>query len=170
MTPTGEGGPDATGWMSALAEAIEGTSPVDFVGVGNELRGDDAAGIEIITRLRSRLKGRRTRARVHPVAPMPERLLSRLASTADKIVIFDAVESAGAPGRILSCRLGESKYGFFATHNVPLTLVPGLASRRDEVILVGVQPKSLGVGEGLSSEVDDAVNQIVEKVAGCMEA
>ena len=158
--------PKVPAWARALRGALDGASRVDFVGVGNELRGDDAAGLAIISLLRSRLRGRRVpRARIHPLASMPERLLSRLSMTAENIVIFDAVEGASPPGKILCRTLAESKYGFFATHNVPLTLVPGLASRRKEVMIVGVQPKSLEVGEGLSPEVAASVEAIVKEVA-----
>jgi hydrogenase 3 maturation protease len=159
-------GPLKEVWKAGLAEAIAGEGRVDFVGVGNELRGDDAVGLEIISCLRSRLRGSpRPRFRVHPVAPMPERLLSKLSSKAERIIIFDAVEAARPPGEIICSKLGETKYGFFATHNVPLRLVPGLEARGDEVYVVGVQPESLEVGEGLSGAIRDSVGKIVDAIS-----
>jgi hydrogenase maturation protease len=98
------------------------------------------------------------------VSPQPERLLSRLASEPGRIVVFDAVDASKSPGEIVCARLSDTKYGFFATHNVPLRLVPGLAGRRDEVFLVGVQPQSLEVGEGLTDVVQRSVERLVAVV------
>ena len=95
---------------------------------------------------------------------MPELLLSRLSSSAGRIVIFDAIEAAKQPGAIVCSRLSDTKYGYFATHNIPLRLVPGLAERADDVYICGVQPESLEVGEGLSDVVSGSAAQIVKAV------
>ena len=148
-------------WRSALGGALEFSGTIDLVGVGNPIRGDDGVGIEIASMLRSKLRGARG-LKVHPAAQMPERLLSRLASTAQRVILFDAVEADRPPGAIVCRKLRESRYGFFATHNVPLKLVPGLAARLDDFYVVGVQPESLEVKEGISDAARAAVGTIVE--------
>ena len=159
------GGGPHEGWRRAVREAVAVASGVDAVGVGNELRCDDGVGLRIASLLRARLaKDPRPGLRVHPPQTMPERLLYRLAGGAGRIVIFDAVEAGARPGEVVCASLKETKYGFFATHNVPLRLVPGLAAREDDVYVVGVQPKSLEVGEGLSAEVLAAAESVVEVV------
>lgn len=131
------------------------------------MREDDGAGLQISSRLRSRLRrrGPLRRVRIHPPTQMPERLLSRLASTSGRVVIFDAVEAARPPGTIVCSKLADTKYGFFATHNVPLKVVPGLQERLDDFYIVGIQPERLGVGEGLSAAVDLAVDEVVDYIA-----
>jgi hydrogenase maturation protease len=158
-------------WENKLTEALTSLpGPVHLVGVGNSIRTDDAVGLEIVSSLRSRLGATPgPRLRIHPAPVMPERLLSRLASGSGGIVVFDAVEAAKSPGDIVFCALGDTKYGFFATHNIPLRLVPGLGSRGNEVFVVGVQPRSLEVGEGLTDEVRASARRIVEVVARTAE-
>jgi hydrogenase maturation protease len=136
-----------------------------MLGVGNPIRGDDGVGLAIASELRQTLGPRPSgRLRIHGEARSPERILAKIASSAGRIVIFDAVEASRAPGDIVCCRLSESKYGYFATHNIPLRLIPGLESRADDTYLVGVQPLSLEVGEGLSPVVRDSAARIVAAV------
>jgi hydrogenase maturation protease len=164
-------GSDLRKWSSRLREAVaDGRTPVHLVGVGNELRGDDAAGLEIVSKLRSRLGTSPARGvKIHARSPMPERLLAKLASDDGRIVIFDAVEASKQPGEVVFCRLSDTKYGFFATHNIPLRLVPGLAQRKSDTFLVGVQPASLEVGGGLSETMRESVQRVVEVVTEGVE-
>lgn len=153
-------------WRRMLEEALRFEGPVDLVGVGNTIRGDDAFGVEVISRLRSSPSGSPQGIRVHPAAQMPERLLSKLASTVGRLIVFDSVEVSRPPGTMVCRRLGDTRYGFFATHNVPLKLIPGLGPRLADCYVVGVQPESLEVKEGLSAPVQAAVETIVGFFAG----
>lgn len=158
---SGKGTARADSWREGLRDALSPErGPADLVGVGNPIRGDDGAGLEVVSRLRAR-PGAARRLRIHPPASMPERLLSKLASGGHKVVVFDAVESGLPPGGIVCRKLGSTRYGFFATHNVPLKLVPGLESRLDDFHILGIQPGSLEVGEGLSTPVKEAVEEVV---------
>jgi len=129
------------------------------------MRGDDAVGLAIASELRQTLGANPVGGyKIHKTTAAPERLLSKLAVSSGRILIFDAVEASKEPGAIVCAKLRDSKYGYFATHNIPLTLIPGMASRIDDVYLIGVQPLSLDVGEGLSSVVRDSAAQIVAAV------
>jgi len=157
----------ATGWRGMLLETIaDPSSQVHMMGAGNELRKDDAVGLEIIASLRSRLGSAPAPGiKIYASSPMPERLLAKLASKGGRILVFDAVEASGMPGEVVFRSLADTKYGFFGTHNIPLRLVPGLTARLDDVFLVGVQPASLEVGLGLTCEVRESVRDIVGVVA-----
>lgn len=159
-------------WQARLRSTIARTDgSTDIVGVGNPLRGDDAIGLEIVSRLRSSMGPAPAKGlRIHETSVAPERLLSRLASSAGRIIIFDAVQSSERPGKIVCGGLGDTKYGFFATHNIPLKLLPGLAERLNDVLVVGVQPVSLEVGEGLSDVVRVSAERIVAEVTRAVEA
>jgi hydrogenase maturation protease len=137
-----------------------------LVGVGNELKSDDAAGLEIVSSLRKMLGvSPAPGVKIHPCTPMPERLLSRLASGEGRVVVFDAVEASAGPGQVIFRSMGDTKYGFFGTHNIPLKLVPGLGEHLGDFFLVGVQPESLEVGLSLSETVRESVDEIVAVVA-----
>jgi hydrogenase 3 maturation protease len=157
--------PEHDGWKPLLSHAISTGSEVDLVGVGNPLRGDDGVGLAIVAKLRRRLGARSGNLRIHEPSSMPERLLSRLALEGRRVVLFDAVEAASPGGQIVCSKLSETKYGYFATHNVPLKLIPGLESRPEEIYIVGVQPESMEVGEGLSPAATKAAESIVDFVA-----
>lgn len=160
-----------TDWEARLESALTtGPGPVHLVGVGNRIRTDDAVGLEIVSTLRSRLRAAPAPGlKTHPISAMPERLLSRLASAPGKIILFDAVDASKSPGEIVFCTLSETKFGFFATHNIPFRLIPGLAARANDVFIVGVQPRSLEVGEGLTDEVRASAERIVDSVAETAE-
>ncbi len=134
------------------------------------MRTDDGAGIEIVSRLRSLLgPAPAPGLRIYSTTRSTERLLSRLSAEPGRMMVFDAVEASRAPGEVVFRRLSDTKYGFFATHNVPMRLIPGVAAREDDIYLVGVQPLSLEVGEGLSDAVRASVEEVVSTVARGVE-
>ena len=84
-------------------------------------------------------------------------------------MVIDAVEAQKEPGTIVCARLSETKFGFFATHNVPLRLVPGVAENAADTFVVGIQPESVGVGEGLSDVVKKSSERLVEMIVSMVE-
>jgi hydrogenase maturation protease len=120
--------------------------------------------------LRRRLRSASKRAvKIHGLSSNPERLISDLASKGERIVVIDAVEAQKEPGTIVCARLSDTKFGFFATHNVPLRLVPGVAENAADTYVVGIQPESVGVGEGLSEVVKESSAKLVALIAGLVE-
>ena len=153
-------------WEESLVDFVRrSTGPVHFVGLGSTVRQDDGVGPAVVRALKQNLRGRRTPKFVfHTSEPNSERLLSDLASGPDRVVIVDAVQATKPPGQVVCARVGDTKYGFFATHNVPLRLIPGLSEAEDRFLLVGVQPMSADVGEGLSEAVEGSMKMIVELI------
>lgn len=96
-------------------------------------------------------------------------MISDLASKGERIVVIDAVEAQMKPGTIVCARFSETKFGFFATHNVPLRLVPGVAENAADTYIVGIQPDSVGVGEGLSDVVKRSSMKLVSMIANLVE-
>jgi len=146
-------------------------TPFHLVGVGNPMRCDDGVGLEIISQLLRRLGRRRPKNVIlHPPTDTADRVLSRIDCTSERLLIFDAVEASGMPGRIILASLADSKFGFFATHNVPLRIIPGLAANPSNVFVAGIEPELLDVGEGLSevvrSSADDVVSVVVSALGG----
>ena len=148
-------------WLSRKDAAVS------LVGVGNPIRRDNGVGLEIAAGLR-RLLGPHPAPGVSIPRPTrnPERLVSEIAHRRDAMVIFDAVEASRPPGTIVCAPLGSTKYGLFATHNVPLKVFPAVAANVDRMLMVGVQPYDLEVGEGLSHIASNARDQVVREVAG----
>ena len=159
-------------WQEGVRNFLHGAAfPIHLVGVGNPLRRDDGVGVFVAKALQARIAGVAKRSLiVHDGSGFPDVLLSRLPPD-EGLVIFDAVEAGLGPGSIVCATIRDTRFGFFATHNVPLRLIPGISERMDGVLMVGIEPESLDVGEGLSRNVrasaDKVVTEILALVEGC---
>jgi len=153
-------------WREDVRRYLSSSSlPIHFVGAGNPLRRDDGIGIFIASALKSRITGvSRSKAIVHDRSRSHETLLSRL-PTDEGLVVFDAVEAGLGPGSIICATIGDTRYSFFATHNVPLAIIPGVAERKDRVCVMGIEPESLGIGEGLSPRVKASAEALASEIA-----
>jgi hydrogenase maturation protease len=144
-------------------DSADRSNPVTFLGAGNPIKSDDSVGLYMISNLRKHCGSHpREFVRIKPRSN-PDTVLSKIEK--GTIVIFDAVESGLSPGSIVFANISKTKYGFFATHNVPLRLVPGLASRMSTVFVLGVQPLRREIGEGLSQVVKDSADRVVDTIS-----
>jgi hydrogenase maturation protease len=145
-------------WEGVVGSWLDKSAiPAYLVGLGNPLKRDDGVGLEVVSDLHRRLGGSPAPGiRIPRPTTRPERLVSKLASRNSRLVIIDAVEADRSPGTIVCAPLGKTKFGLFATHNVPLKLFPEVAADLGRILLVGVQPEDVGVGEGLSDTVAEA--------------
>jgi hydrogenase maturation protease len=145
------------------------------VGYGNPLRSDDGVGPAVAVRLAAdpRLRGADVRAE-HQLTPE----LALDASGASLLVLIDAAEDLAA-GEIAVRRAGPQRVagggpveeaGPPLTHHLDPGDLLGLArqlfgAEPDEVVIIGIGPASLEVGETLSTEVEAAATRAVELVA-----
>ena len=140
------------------------------LGIGNELRGDDAAGMEIARRLLGR-----TGIPVLLAGEVPENYLGAVRERApSRVLLLDAVDFKSAPGDMALFRLdGEARLAnrIPSTHSASLALFARYlaAETGAEVWLLGVQPKSLEFGQPLSREVAAALDAAVELALKWME-
>jgi len=156
------------GLLEAYARSSGGRELI-LIGVGNVLRGDDAAGVEIAQRLKSRLKF--GRARIFVVEERVD-LIPTLLREADPglILIFDAADFAGGPGDVMIMTPAESSGKTISTHALPLELILRLAEVEAPAYIVGVQVSSLEIGRGMCQEVGEAVDEIVELIVGVLDS
>lgn len=140
---------------------------IHILGIGNPIKQDDAVGLEVVGSLRRLFSSRSAHAiNIHAPSLNPEGLISKLASRGERIIIIDAVEARKEPGTIVCARLSDTKFGFFATHNIPLKLVPGVAQNASDIFVIGIQPASVAVGEGLSKVVSESSGKLISMIAG----
>jgi hydrogenase maturation protease len=141
---------------------------VTVIGLGNELRRDDGAGLAAARRLRER----GIDAMEHRGDPAS---LIDGWSGADAVIVIDAVSSGAAPGTIhrIDARATPLPAGLFkgSTHALGLAeaveLSRALGTLPGRVLVLGIEAGDLGAGVGLSPEVDRAVSGLVEEVASC---
>lgn len=140
-----------------LQKILKGKTVI--LGIGNPLRGDDAAGTELAERLRNCfdcINGEE----------VPENYTQEIiAKNPDTLIIIDVVDIRGEPGDIVLLKPEQLKDECFDSHRVPIkVLITYLRNFiKDNIYILGIQPKLLHYGSILSKEVSESVN-ILEKI------
>jgi hydrogenase maturation protease len=131
------------------------------VGVGNVLRGDDGAGSTLV----ALLGGRGAAFPLVDACEVPENYGGWVEKQGiDAVVFVDAVDFGGAPGGCRVIPFEDLMLSASATHRLSLHfLIRYLTERwKGDPVLVGVQPKSMKLGEELSPEVARAVENLAD--------
>lgn len=138
--------------------------------MGNPIRHDDGVGVLIVEQLAKKFASSSlNNITIHPPTSTPELALSRLKLEGSEVLIFDSLEHKAEPGSIAFKKLGSSRFGYFATHNVPLKVYTRLSETMKGVFVLGVEPQSLEIGEGLSEPVQRSAAEITKLVSYFIE-
>jgi len=133
-----------------------------ILGIGNSLKQDDGLGPAVIRKLETR--GLKPEAHLIDAGTAPENYTGKIKQIKpDTLVMVDAIAFGGKPGSIKVFEAEEIKAQSLSTHNISLkTFVDFLKADLTDlkVIVVGIQPKQVGFGEGLSPEIEKAVDQL----------
>ncbi|MGO9410171.1 MAG: hydrogenase maturation peptidase HycI [Spirochaetia bacterium] len=139
-----------------------------ILGVGSELRGDDAAGILVAERVSSLgLPGVRSLSG----GTAPENLTGEIRKLSPShLIIVDAADMGLAPGTIQILDPGEISGISFATHALPLSVLAGYLESETgcSVIIMGIQPRSLEFDAAVTPEASQAVDEAVNALALCL--
>jgi hydrogenase 3 maturation protease len=137
---------------------------VAVVGVGNELYGDDGAGVAIVQALKGRQLASEQLCLIE-ACQSPEAytgVIRRFKPT--HVLIVDCADMSAVPGTI-DWLSWQSVDGMGAsTHTFPLTLFATYLAAENgcEVLLLGIQPQDTLTGDGFSPAVNNAVQQITD--------
>jgi hydrogenase 3 maturation protease len=131
-----------------------------LLGVGNRLARDDGAGPMLAERL----------AGTTWVAVDCGTSLENVAGIVsrerpDLLVLADAARMGLTPGSVRRLPRPASDRMLASTHGLPLSFfLDRLESVASETILLGIEPADLAFGEGLSAELDDAIDGLVRRL------
>ena len=155
-------------WQASLQRLLSQAtvdSRVAIVGIGNSLRCDDAAGILAARQLReSRSLADLETVLVMDAGHAPENGTSQLRRfEPDVVLLIDAAEMGEQPGTIRLIEMDEIEGMSASTHTMPLSMLAKylVLELNCQVLLLGVQPASTDVGEGLTGKVQQGVGEIV---------
>lgn len=135
---------------------------VAILGVGNELNGDDAAGVRVVRELAARL----------PATPgvllidggtAPENYSGPLRRFRPDLVLeIDAADLGAAPGTTSWVDWREADGLSASTHTLPPSVLAQYLVYEIgcQVALVGIQPARMNFGEGMSPAVERAVTHL----------
>jgi hydrogenase 3 maturation protease len=152
----------------ALDQALTGAQRIAVLGVGSDLRGDDAVGILVASDVERRLAGL-DRARVFLGHTAPENFTGAIRAFAPThLVAIDAGALGKAPGEITVLRETRIGGASFCTHALPLDVMftylrealPGL-----EVVVVAIEPESTAFGKPVSAAVSRAARSTARGLA-----
>ncbi len=138
------------------------------IGVGNEFRHDDAAGIAVANRIAA-LTLPRVNAVVHSGEGVS--LLERFGE-ADTVIIIDAAQSSSTPGLIYRFDAARvpipSDFFNYSTHAFSVAeaveLARALGRLPERLVVYGIEGADFSAGNGLTQSVVSAVNDVVARV------
>ena len=139
---------------------------LSLIGIGNELGGDDAAGVVVIKRLQALLSDRSALQLINAGAA-PENITGAVRRfQPGAIVLFDAADFGGDPGEVSLLDWRETTGFSASTHSLPLHVFSAYLSSElgCPVVLVGIQPFHLDFDAPLSLPVEQAVEGIVTEI------
>lgn len=142
--------------------------PIVVIGIGNEFRKDDGAGLAVARRLKEKLpRG----------IDIREGLADGIAlidiwKNAHAVFVVDAVQADGKPGTLYRWEANDEPlstcFTHSSTHSVSLVDALSLARVLDRlpnrVVVYGIEGKSFETGKGLSPQVANAVEETVRMV------
>jgi len=142
---------------------------VAILGIGNILLKDEGVGIHVLHALQD--SPLLTDARVEIIDGGTSPNVLHLLDGADRLIIIDAVEGGGEPGTIYRFREGDIEQEgkcVLSIHQIglleDLEVMEHMEGKQKDAIIIGVEPKEIGWGLELSSELEQKIPQIVKVV------
>ncbi|OQB51917.1 MAG: Hydrogenase 3 maturation protease [Candidatus Aminicenantes bacterium ADurb.Bin147] len=157
-------------WKAAVTAAADSAGRVVVCGIGNDLRGDDAAGPLCLQRLRTALDGRSGgSAPVRRVlfidgGETPENETGRMRNFhPDLVLLIDAARGGRAPGEIFIVDPESIADEEISTHRISLSLLVRYLkeSVRARVLFLGIEP----VSTSLHAQVSEPVRRAADELA-----
>ncbi len=127
--------------------------------VGNTLRFDDAVGPYIASNIHET-----ENLRVFDAAYNPEDIIDDvIAVEPDKIIIIDAADFRGRPGEAKIIEEDKIPESTLSTHTISLKVIYDIlaSDTKARIKFLGIQPKQVNYGEGLSPEVQSTADEII---------
>jgi len=132
-----------------------------IIRIGNELRGDDSVGLEVVRLLKPYTKDN---LKIFEGYTTPEVFISPTCIlTPTHVLIIDAAELGRKPGDWRVLVGNEIDNGFLTTHTIPIIEIALQIKQRcgAKVAFIGIQPKSRGFNLSLSKDCKKAAIAIV---------
>ena len=147
-----------------MKKFLRGYKKIVILGIGNEIKGDDAIGPTIAQKSSSLFDKNRNIA-VFDGGTVPENYTGLIRKeNPTHIILVDAVDMKKEPGHIRVVRKEEiAKYNI-STHAMPVSfLIKYMETTVNaQIILIGIQPKSMGFADPISKEVEKSIDDVVD--------
>lgn len=148
--------------LTALKKKLEGARKVLVLGVGSELRGDDAAGLLVAERLQGK-----PGINVILGGTAPENFTGEIKRIKPShLIIVDSAEFGEKPGSVRLIEPSEVGGYSFSTHSLPMKVMVDYLTNDFpcEVMIIGIQPGSLAFGSPMAEAVRAAVEEVASTI------
>ena len=144
-----------------------------IVGIGQTMRGDDAAGLEAVRLWQKNFPATAADPRVRvEQAGMPGLELIDLLANADGALLVDAVQSGVAPGTLHMVKpeqVASFDTGSGSAHGWGVAETLALARELryalpEQIVILGIEATSFGVGTPISRPVADSLTKAAEMI------
>ncbi len=160
-----------------LKNKLSGASKVAVLGIGSQLKCDDAGGILAAEALRqSSASGGKSPEKpdvgIFVGGTAPENITSEIKRfNPSHLIILDAADMGAKAGEIKLIDPENIGGISFSTHNLPATMLIEYLKQflKCEVIIIGIQPKSLEFGKGPSAEMKTAAETVAALILDILE-
>jgi hydrogenase 3 maturation protease len=155
-------------WKKALAAGLKGRGRIVIMGVGNPLKGDDAAGLLCAEAL---LKGIPAKARrgvkILRAYDVPENYTGIIRKFRPTRVIIDAALAGLKPGDVFVLEKEKIAIEEISSHKIPLMVLISYLEQSIEckVTVLGIQAKDLSFGAPVSPIIKTAVKTVSDFLA-----
>jgi hydrogenase 3 maturation protease len=132
--------------------------------IGNELRGDDGLGPLFANKF-SKITKNASKVTVIDGGIVPENFTGTIRKeNPSHVILIDAVEMNAAPGDMEVITKEKISQYNVSTHSMPISfLIKYLETTSSfKIILLGIQPQKMELGEEITEDVQISVNKLVD--------
>ena len=152
-----------------LKNRLKHAEKIAVLGIGSELRGDDAAGIIIAAQLEKECPknqlGHNFKVFIGETAP--ENLTGEVKKfKPTHLIIIDSAQMNEAAGVVRLIDPDQIEGFSSSTHNLPIKIFTDylVKSMGCKIIIIGIQPKKVYFNAGISKEIEKAMAHIVSAI------
>lgn len=129
------------------------------ISMGNKIKSDDDVGNLVIEKIPESQKILKINSGLNP-----ENFIQAIKEFGPDVIFFlDALDSGKKPGTVKLFSLDDVQTLSPSTHNIPVSIFKKLFPR-SRIFVIGIQPKTLEHGFGLSPELKREFGNVVEKI------
>ena len=149
-----------------LKNRLKGSKRTALLGVGSELRGDDAAGMLVAETVSKKSK----KVKVFFGSTAPENLAGEIIKyEPSHIIIVDTADIKQKPGTVLLLNAEDLAQGVsLSTHKLPPKVMMDYFAKelKCKIFIVGIQPKTIKFDATVSKEVKSSVKMVASAIIG----
>jgi hydrogenase 3 maturation protease len=160
---------------AVLKQKLENARKVAILGVGSELRSDDAAGViaaQQIKKISRQKKKSAPRVKVFIGETAPENLTGEIKKfKPSHLIIIDSADTNVPPGQVTIINPEKVGGTSFCTHSLPLkVMIDYLRQSCDcETIIIGIQPQTIAAGSNISKEIGQTIEELAVTIVSLLQ-